>query len=345
MNPSDQVEVETKTVCMPAGYEVTYHHRVSGGSTSPTLLAALPLAIKWCDVVHLTATYSFPSIPTLALSRVLRRPVIWSLRGAIQATEEWDGSPNKKMKRAFERTAAAIAPRFTILHTTADSEAAATARRMPGFPLAKIANSVEIPLSFERRKHTSVQTRLMFLSRVHEKKGLSLLLNAMSQLPDEIVLDIYGTGEETYLRQLRSEIIEAALGERVIFRGHVDGAKKTEAFTQADIFVLPSFSENFGIVVAEALAHGVPVITTDRTPWSALNEKGCGLCIPPQASALKNAIAQLATGDLVSMGARGRAWMARDFSPSTTHASMYELYEAAIEAQRTRRSIESEHLV
>ncbi|MDB4254665.1 glycosyltransferase [bacterium] len=248
------------------------------------------------------------------------------------------------MKRAFERTAAAVASRFTILHTTAASEAATTARRMPGFPFAILPNSVEIPLTFERRSRTGAQTRLMFLSRVHEKKGLSLLLDAMSQLPDEIVLDIYGTGEETYLRQLRSEINKVRLGERVIFHGHVDGAMKTKAFAKADIFVLPSYSENFGIVVAEALAHGLPVITTDRTPWSALDEKGCGLCVPPEALALKKAIAKLATVDLDPMGARGRSWMEQDFSPSSTHAKMYDLYEAAIAAQRTGQPIRTEQI-
>lgn len=330
---ADALDLPERTQRVPEGYEVTYYPRVAGNSISPGLAAALPAAVRWADVVHLTATYSFPTLPVLACARLLRRPVIWSPHGAIQAAAEWEDAPRKRIKRGFEKVASVLAPRVTALHVTAQSEAAATGRRMPNIPLAIIPNSVEMPEPIDRAVRNDGRTRLMYLSRVHEKKGLSLLIEALKDLPDSISLDIYGNGEQAYIDRLHAEIAKAGVQERVVFHGHVEGADKTRAFAEADIFVLPTYSENFGIVVAEALAYELPVITTDRTPWTNLEQKGCGLCISPEVAPLKEAILRLSSADLRSMGQRGRAWAREEFSPDTVHAAMYEVYRAAITAQ------------
>lgn len=340
--PARLDKLELRRQQMPAGYEVTYHPRIAGHSVSPRMAAALPAAIDWADVVHITSTYAFPTLPSLVLARLRGRPVIWSPRGAIQAAVEWEDAPKKRAKRIFERVAMGLAPRVTVLHVTAESEAAATARRMPGYAMAMIPNSIDLPESIECPTPFSDKVRIMFLSRIHEKKGLSILLQVFGQLPPNFELDIYGTGESDYLAQLQSEINVAGLHHRVNFRGHVDGASKTAAFAGADLFVLPSFSENFGIVVAEALAHGLPVITTDRTPWGALESQGCGICVPPEIEALRSAIVTLAAQDLAAMGARGRTWMEADFSPERMHTAMYTLYETVIETQRTGRPLQME---
>lgn len=331
---NDTLPLMKRKMTMDAGYEVTYYHRNLRYSISPGLLLAMVGAIRAADVVHVTSTYSFPTLPALALAKLMGRPVIWSPRGAIQASAEWDDAPRQRLKRGFERLAAMLAPRITALHVTADSEAAATGCRMPGFPMAVIPNSIEMPDAVDRLRRPAGRTRLMFLSRVHEKKGLSLLITALSGLPESVTLDIYGTGEPAYLDRLHAEIAQAGLTERVAFQGHVDGAAKTRAFAAADLLVLPSYSENFGIVVAEALAHGLPVITTDRTPWGDLERNGCGLCVSPDIPALRDAIHQLSHADLTAMGARGQAWMKADFSPKGVHSAMHDLYAAAIAAQR-----------
>jgi glycosyltransferase involved in cell wall biosynthesis len=106
----------------------------------------------------------------------------------------------------------------------------------------------------------------------------------------------------------------------------VDGAEKAAAFARADLFVLPSHSENFGIVVAEALAHGVPVLTTHATPWQDLNRHGCGRCIDLPRTDLAAEIAALAAGDLAAMGARGRSWVRRDFSTAAMVDAFADLY-------------------
>lgn len=335
---NDNLNLPRRTVTVPEGYEITYYHRVMCNSVSPAMLLALPKAILWADVVHLTSTYSFPVLPTLLLSRLLKRPLVWSPRGAIQSSEEWDAAPRPRSKRAFDKLAQQIAPRKTVLHVTAEQEARATARRFSRTRIVTIPNSVDIPNESELPSHkwrSGGRCRLLFLSRVHEKKGIENLLEALKQLPTNFELDVYGDGESSYMAALTAQVHSLGLSKRVQFHGHVEGHGKSVAYRSADVFVLPSYSENFGIVVAEALAHGTPVITTDRTPWKELDIRGCGISIPIGVGPLVKAIEGLADLDLSAMGARGKAWMQRDFANTTTSNQMLALY-TELAAARTK---------
>lgn len=337
---NDTLPLKDRTIIMPEGYKATYFKRVLASSISPSLMAALPKAIRAADIVHLTSAYSSPVLPTLALAKIIGRPVVWSPRGAIQATDQWADAPRKMLKRIFEAIARQIAPADMVLHVTAQSEAEATERRMPGLCLAIIPNSVSLPplvVTSEREWRPQGRLRLLFLSRVHKKKGLEVLLDSLTQLPPYVELDIYGTGEQDYIAELKSKVRGLGLAERVRFKGHVDGDNKTAAFRNADLFVLPSYSENFGIVVAEALAHGVPTLTTYSTPWGRLAEQGCGDCIPLDERALMVAIEKLAQADLKAMGLRGRAWMEEEFSQEKTGIAMLKLYLEMVKSRGSHR--------
>lgn len=336
---SDTIPLTERRVWMPAGYEVLYYRRMLRYSISPGLLMALPGAIQRADVVHITSTYSFPVLPALALARLFRRPVVWSPRGAIQASQEWHAAPRQMPKRVFEAVARWLAPQDTVLHVTALSEAAATVQRMEGMRTVVIPNSVEIPDQTAlagRDWRRDGLLRLLFLSRVHEKKGIENLLGAMAKMPAAVVLDIYGTGDVDYLAHLTRKVLALGLDTRVRFHGHVSGQAKTAAFRSADLFILPSYSENFGMAIAEALAHGVPVIATDKTPWNRLADKGCGATVSVGVEPLREAIVRLADEDLAAMGARGRNWMAHEFSSVSTNADMLSLYRELVATRRER---------
>jgi glycosyltransferase involved in cell wall biosynthesis len=204
---------------------------------------------------------------------------------------------------------------------------------MPGMRVEVVPNSVELPpeQALEKKQWRSEgRLRLIFLSRLHEKKGIDLLIKALSQLVPDVELDIYGSGSKDYLEKLKNLAIHQGLEDRVRFHGHVSGESKARAFLNADLFVLPSHSENFGIAIAEALAHGVPVITTNKTPWTSLDEMGCGRCVNPNLAELVGVIEQLRARepkDLEEMGRIGRSWMKREYSPEVVNLKVRRIYE------------------
>ncbi|MEO1638560.1 MAG: glycosyltransferase [Pseudomonadota bacterium] len=305
-------------------YLVHYARRIAGQSIAPGLWARLPLSIYWADVVHLTGTYSAPTLPTLALARLIGRPVVWSPRGALQATAEWADVPRKRTKHWFEKAAQFLRPAQTVLHTTADAERDASVTRLPDIARVVIPNSVAVPATVPPPRAPDDRCRLIFLGRLHPKKGLDLLLDAMARLPTPFVLDIYGEGDAAYVAELAAKA--AALAGRVRLCGPAYGEQKARALAEADLFVLPSHSENFGIAVAEALAHGTPVLTTTATPWSAINAHGCGRCVDLGKVDLAAEIGVLAESDLAAQGRIGRAWMAREFSQAAMVTAFAELY-------------------
>src|SRR5205823_1625027 len=128
--------------------------------------------------------------------------------------------------------------------------------------------------------------------RLHPIKGIENLLNAMSLLEDDVRLSICGEGEADYERRLRTMVAELRIESRVTFQGRVDGDAKERQFREADLCIVPSFKENFCMVVAESLAREVPVIASKGTPWKQLDTRGCGICADNDGGELAAAIMQ-----------------------------------------------------
>ena len=121
---------------------------------------------------------------------------------------------------------------------------------------------------------------------------------------------------------------------RFPWKGPLYGDAKTRAFTSADAFLLPSHSENFGIVVAEALAHGVPVLTTKTTPWQTLESENCGWWVSPTTAAIAAGLTEVVKASdetRKAMGARGRAFVKRQFAWSAIARNMRATYESIVE--------------
>jgi glycosyltransferase involved in cell wall biosynthesis len=154
---------------------------------------------------------------------------------------------------------------------------------------------------------------VLFLSRVHPKKGLLELVTAWNCLaPSGWRLRIAGPDDDGHWNQVESRVRKLGLGSSVEYLGPVDGTQKTALYQQADLFILPTFSENFGIVVAEAMAQGLPVITTRGAPWSELETQRCGWWIDtgvePITRALQTAML-LSDDERRAMGQRGRKYV------------------------------------
>jgi glycosyltransferase involved in cell wall biosynthesis len=198
-------------------------------------------------------------------------------------------------------------------------------------PVAVIALGIDLPGGKPTNEASRGRRKALFLSRLHPKKGLDVLLEVWRNIEQSFrtwELEIVGPLEGSYAKRLKDWVQENEV-QRVIFRGELTGERKQQVLSEADLFVLPSYSENFAVVVAEALASEVPVIVTPGTPWTDVQARGCGWCIDPTSEELLAAMrsALLKTDEeLREMGRRGRRWVATDFSWEAAAERFVESY-------------------
>jgi len=121
----------TKLAGLYPNQEVIMTRRVAGACVSIELLQKLPGLVRWADVVHLTGTYSFPTIPTLAMCRIFNKPLVWSPRGAIQDAHEWEGSRRRHLKRLWEMLCNTLIRRDGGNPHNLGTEQVATQERLP----------------------------------------------------------------------------------------------------------------------------------------------------------------------------------------------------------------------
>lgn len=315
------------------GLRVRYCHKRFRHSVSPALLRVLPSYIQWANVVHLTAVYSFPTFPTLFFCRLFNKPVVWSPRGALQ---RWEGTSRVVRKWVWESICQKLAPRNNlVLHVTSQAEADQSRKRFPRLRAVVIPNGVDVP-QILRRKASNGRLRLLYLGRLHPIKGIELLLEAcgiVGELSPDWHLYIAGTGSPSYVDFLKTKVQELGLSKQVEFVGEVFEEKKEALFARSDVALVPSHVENFGIVVAESLAHAVPVIASKGTPWIGLETNRCGLWVDNDPESLATAIRKIRTLPLQEMGQRGRDWMEKDFSWESLSGEMLALYRECIRSQ------------
>jgi glycosyltransferase involved in cell wall biosynthesis len=212
-----------------------------------------------------------------------------------------------------------------------------------GVPIAIVPNGVDVPeerpfspsesekACRNRRKRTA-----LFLGRIYPIKGLPMLIEAWARVrPDGWHLRIAGPDDAGHQKQVERAVTAAGLGDVVSFTGPVEPQMKTPAFLDADLLILPTHSESFGMVVAEALAHSLPVLTTTRAPWSILQERGCGWSVDAAVDGIAEGLCQ-ATGldseALREMGKKGRALVVEKFSWKRIADLMLSTYEEVLTA-------------
>ena len=334
-NGLDQVlQVATeREVTLPGTIQVRYCRRLARHSVSMELLRRLLEYVRWADVVHLTAVYSFPTLPTLFACKLLNKPLVWSPRGALQ---RWQGSTKVGRKKLWQALCCMLAPRDFVLHVTSVEEAKESRAAFPRAHSAIIPNGVEIA---EPSNHRPLNEtfQLVFLGRLDPKKAIENLLDACARLQEKSTIDfaltIAGAGAPAYTQSLKERIAALELGGKVSMLGLLQGSAKETLFAHASVVIVPSHTENFAMVVAEALAHGVPVIASKGTPWQRLEENGCGLWVENDPNSLADAIMRMAMLPRKEMGERGRAWMKKEFAWRERAEEMIRLYQDRLRAR------------
>jgi glycosyltransferase involved in cell wall biosynthesis len=229
------------------------------------------------------------------------------------------------------------------LHATSKAEAEGFRALGLTQPIAIIPNGVEsppplsvIPPPPSSSPLSSDSHTALFLGRIHPIKGLANLVEAWASLGrgqkpgSQWRMIIAGNDENGHQAQLQAAIDRHGLQASFEFIGPVVDQAKWQLLRSTDLFILPSHSENFGIAVAEALASGLPVITTKGTPWQELESHRCGWWVEPEseslAAALRRAIA-LSDEQRRQMGERGRKLIESKYTWPSVAAQMKSVYE------------------
>lgn len=302
-------------------------------------LALLRLASTELNLIHNHGLWMFPNLYARKSAIKNELPLIISTHGML---ESWSLQRSRIKKRLawilYEKKNLKSA---TAFHATSLEEVNSIRRLGFKQPIALIPNGVYCPDLSEQHSREiltqiypklSSQKWLLFLSRIHPKKGLDNLLqvwqNLAAQFPDWHLV-IAGPDQIGYQAKLESLTAELRIEKRVTFTGMLSGEKKKAALGNADLFVLPTHSENFGIAVAEALAHAIPAVTTKGAPWQDLSTYECGWWIDNNREALARALTegmQLSSQERQVMGLKGRNLVETKYSWDSIAKEMLSVY-------------------
>ena len=218
-----------------------------------------------------------------------------------------------------------------VLHSTCPGESEELRTLGLCNAIAEVPIGINLDELKPKQAHPSGKRVLLFMGRLHPVKGLMNLVKAIDCIrPDGWICIVAGPCEGGFRKELENEIDTRKIDDYFDFVGSVSGDEKWALFYQAELFVLPSYTENFGVVVLEALSCGVPVLSTDATPWSILPAVGCGWSIPVGLESLTEALKECMTleaHELRAMGKLGRKLVESSFSWQSIAQQMKAVYE------------------
>jgi glycosyltransferase involved in cell wall biosynthesis len=281
------------------------------------------------DLVHDHGAWLPNNVASAVAARWAGLPLVITPRGMVE--------PWALQHRAWKKTLAwhlyqkkYVLQSADLLHATSSMEARNLWELGLQAPIAVIPNGVELPNTWKQAPSEGDTRRALFLSRLHPKKGLPTLVDTWAALrPSGWELVIAGPDDGGHRAEVEQRVREQGIEEDVTFAGPVYGEDKWALYRSSDLFVLPTHSENFGVVIAEALASGVPVITTKGAEWSILEDRDCGWWIDigkdPLVEALRDAMGRT-DAERLEMGRRGRQVAEEEFSWDSVAERMVRAY-------------------
>lgn len=300
-------------------------------------------AIPACDAVHLHGLWE-TTIPQVAgIARECRVPYVLSAHGML---DEWSMSQKTAKKKLFlQLFGNTVLRNASTVHCTAQGEASQVAPWTKGAPTSVVPCMMDLtpyrvlPDRAAAKDHFKLSADLpvvAFVSRLHPKKGLEHLIEAaanLARIGKPVQLLIAGSGEPAYEAQLKDLARSSGLEHAAHFVGFVSGPRKVLAYRAADMMALPTYQENFGLVITESLACQTPVITTRAVDIAPeLESSGSALIIDrPEWAPLADAIARLIDDPALrtAMGAKGREWTMDHVGPRRVVGEFESVYAAA----------------
>lgn len=309
------------------------------------------------DVIQLQSMWDLRYHIVAKTARKHRIPYIITPRGML---EPWCLSQKKwKKKLAMALYQMKDIKRSACVFTTAEMEALHVRDLGVDVPMVVLPNGIETDSYPCRISKDKVKKQILFLSRIHIKKGIELLIDAFDRIikknadMDDWTVAIVGNGEEEYIRELKRKVEGLNLRDKVKILAPVFGDAKVKLYQESSIFCLPSYSENFGMVIAEAMSCGVPCITTNGTPWQLLNGEVCtmganldilgknrktGWCIDLNVDNLEKVLLEamtMKTEALYEMGQKGNLLVQENFNYKSVARKVMQLYSWLLDGGQT----------
>jgi glycosyltransferase involved in cell wall biosynthesis len=340
----DLISIESGTIDLPwrnnppANLKLTLVP-AGGAFGSRALRESVEDSLVGADGLHLHGMWQPISASAARRARRLHVPYVCSIHGML---DPWSVGQRRAKKWVYyhliERTRLG---RASALHFTAAEEARKARPWLPGG-----VPEVVIPVILDLAPYRELPLReaahalfpavpaqapwVLFLSRIHEKKGLDILIDAMALLPDKgAQLVIAGAGAPEYVSRLRRQAASLGIASRAHFVGLVNGARKTALYRRADVLAVPTSQENFGMVFPEALACETPVLVTNGVDiHEEILDAGAGLLITRDPGNVARNIHSLLADPQTArqMGIAGRKWVFDNLEPSVIAHRWKETY-------------------
>lgn len=282
------------------------------------------------SLYHINGLWEYPSIITAIIARKKSRPYVISPHGMLypQALQR-----NKWLKKVIYSFFLKKDLRgAAVIHATCTEEMQHLRDMGIKTPIAIIPNAIELDGLLGRPIVPKRIKKFGYLGRVHPRKKIETLLYVWSQLgsnTEDAELVIIGSGDDDYMKYLQLETKRLQL-ENVTFSGFLTGLPKEEVLETLSYLAVPSDFENFGMIVVEALALGIPVITSKGTPWQELEGYNCGWWIANDVDTFHQFFEkalQLSETERLVMGENGRRLILEKYDSQIVAKKMVKLYQ------------------
>lgn len=314
------------------GLEVYFFNYYKNRYLSSTLPTWLCKRIDQFDLVCLTSFF-FPWTWFAALICIYKGiPFCIAPRGELEpGALQFQKFLKMVLRRVFIQK---ILDRAAFVLVTSEQEARYTQNWFrKNIPIELIPNYISLPPAIIKSDDIAAKKNILYLGRIHPKKGIKNLIDAFHLLDEKLSnaqkLIIGGDGDPDYVKSLKASVELSPLRNKIEFLGHVEGWEKEQLYTSARVLVLPSYSENFGNVVVEALSYSIPVICSKYTPWSELDSEGCGYWVDNSPEAIKEAlekILSLKQADYIDMANKGRKFVAENYDVNKHGEYILQIY-------------------
>lgn len=282
------------------------------------------------DIVHVNTIWLWTTHDAVRVAKKHGMPVVLSLHGMLYPQALQVSRWKKQLALPlFQRNDLRCAD---VLHATSMAELKSIRDFGLSQPVVVLPNGIEIDAMPPVRQQVNKVRHFGFIGRINRIKNIDTLLGAWAALgvkTSMCKLSIIGSDDEVYENELRQFVNDKHLGN-VVFAGFLSGERLTRAIRELDYLVLPSKSENFGMVVIEALANGIPVIASTGTPWEELNLHRCGWWVDCTTGTLAKTLAKaidLQEADRIEMGRNGQLLVERNYTIREIALKFRLLYE------------------